>query len=294
MNPTFGTPGHDSLFWDGQQSYPDTCAIRCQEFILEQFTGREIDEKLLVQEAFEHGWYRPGWGTNPEDVGKLLELHGIAVNRYQHASIFHLAHELAQGHKVIVAVDAKELWHGNSILEEILDTMGFKSANHAVVVSGIDTSAPNNVRVILSDPGTGQAVARYPLEQFLDAWRDSNFFMVATRDPAPPLLPEMAHFDYSVGHIPEIAGISYEQFLTFAAQPEAWAQVVHHYVEVHVYHHFGGEAGLAGDVASLGNLHAGDAHQDPLTQSGPLADPCGLSDLDLDDAANDPFLADTT
>lgn len=237
-NPMFGTPDRDSLHWDGQQNYADTCAIRCQEFILEQFTGKEIDESLLVREAEEHGWYTPGGGTRIEDVGKLLELHGVPVNRYQNASVFHLSLELAQGHKVIVGVDSHELWQGTSVLEEIRDSLGFQSADHAVVVSGIDTSDPNNVQVIVSDPGTGEAVARYPLEQFVNAWRDSDFFMVATRDPAPPHLPEMAHFNYGIGHIPTIAGISFEQFLTYADRPEEWEIVVHQFVEIHYHFHF--------------------------------------------------------
>lgn len=71
---------------------------------------------IFVRESLEHGWYEPGAGTQPYDVGKLLELHGVGVHSYQHASIFHLAQELAEGHKVMVGVDAKELWEGNSVL----------------------------------------------------------------------------------------------------------------------------------------------------------------------------------
>ena len=94
-----GTPGQDILCWDGAQSYDDTCAIRCQEFILEQFTGMEVDEHALVQQAMDAGVYAPGCGTLPNDVGTLLELNGIPVTRYEGASVFNLAHELAQGHK---------------------------------------------------------------------------------------------------------------------------------------------------------------------------------------------------
>lgn len=138
----FGTPIQDASFWQGQQHYPDDCAIKCQQFILEQFTGVAADEHELVHESLQRGWYVPGTGTQPQDVGKLLELHGVGVHSYDHTSVFHLACELAQGHKVIVSVDAKELWEGNSVLEEIRDATGFAEANHAVVVSGIDTSHP--------------------------------------------------------------------------------------------------------------------------------------------------------
>jgi hypothetical protein len=228
-----GTPIQDAAFWEGPQQYPDDCAIKCQQFILEQFTGMPADEHTLVREAWEHGWYMPGRGMFPQDVGQLLELHGVGVHRYDHASIFHLTSELAQGHKVIVGVDAKELWQGSSLLEEICDALGFAEANHAVVVSGIDTSDPDHVRVVVSDPGTGQACAVYPLEQFLDAWGDSNFFLVATNDPAPPHLPEMAHFDYQRGHLPQIADCPYDQFLTFADHLQDWDNWLHQYVQTY-------------------------------------------------------------
>jgi len=231
-NPTFGTPGADTAFWEGQQQLPDDCAIKCQQFILEQFTGHAVAEDNLVREAWEHGWYAPGQGTTTENVGNLLELHGVGVTRYEHASQFHLAMELAQGHKVIVGVESDALWNHDPLFEALRDMLGIHGgADHAVVVSGIDTSDPQHVLVQVSDPGTGQPLASYPLEQFLDAWRGSDFFMVATHDPAPAHLPEMANFDFAVGHIADIAGQPYNQFLEYADHPSTYADVVHHYVE---------------------------------------------------------------
>ena len=116
------------------------------------------------------------------------------MNRFQDATIVQLAREIQQGHKVIVGLDAGELWNQHPILEEIEDFLGLEEADHAVVVSGIDTANPSDIRVIISDPGTGQAIASYPIDQFLDAWEDSDFFMVATQDPAPAHLPEMLNF----------------------------------------------------------------------------------------------------
>ena len=227
-DPHFGTPEQDRAHWDGRQSYEDSCAIRCQEYILQQFTGADVPEKTLVNEAIEHGWYTPGSGTSLQDVGNLLELHGIAVNRFTDASVFHLANELAQGHKVIIGVESGKLWGHNptmdSLLTDLHDHLGLSgAADHAVVVSGIDTTDPYHVKVIISDPGDGRAVASYPLEQFLHAWEGSHFYMVATQEPAPPHLPEMQHFDYSTGHIPSIADMLYEQFLDlFGHHHEAW------------------------------------------------------------------------
>ncbi len=219
----FGTPGADKVFWEGQQSYPDTCAIRCQEFILEQFSGRQISEDALIKQAMDHGWYQPGSGTSGQDVGNLLELNGVPVTRYHDATIFNLSNELAQGHKVIVGVDSGELWHRNSLLDALSDKLGISGADHAIVVSGIDTSDPDHIQVIVSDPGTGQAAASYPLEQFVDAWQDSGFYMVATQNPAPHWAPEMANFDYAQGHIDQVWGLDYSDFLGLTDQPQVWS-----------------------------------------------------------------------
>jgi len=239
-NPIIGDPRTDVSCFPGQQSYPDTCAIRCQEFILERFTGVDLGEVTLVREACDHGWYTPGGGTSPSDVGNLLELYGIPVTRYEHSNIWQLTAELAQGHKVILGVDSGEMWHQNSVLERIEDRLGISGADHAVVVSGIDTTDPDNPVVIVSDPGTGDAAATYPLVEFLNAWEDSGFFMVATQDPAPPALnPEMINFDYVAGHIPEVAGVNYEDFAQLEHQSELWESIVDRVADLG---HFGGAA----------------------------------------------------
>ena len=220
-----GTPEEDAAQFPGAQSYPDTCAIRCQEFILELYTNQDIPEDQLIEQAMTHGWYTPGEGTPLQDVGNLLELNGIPVNRFEHANIFNLASELGQGHKVIIGIDSGELWGDNPVMEAIQDQFGLDTADHAVVVSGIDTTDPVNPHVLVSDPGTGEALGSYPLAQFLDAWADSNFNMVSTREPGPSYLPEMVNFDYDAGHIPEVTGITWEEFQTFEEQPGVWEDI---------------------------------------------------------------------
>ena len=87
-----------------QQLYPDTCAIKSQQLILKDF-GIDVSETELVQTANANGWYNGG-GTVPEDVGNLLNLAGIPVSKQSNANVFNLVNELAQGHEVIVGVDA--------------------------------------------------------------------------------------------------------------------------------------------------------------------------------------------
>ena len=131
-------------------------------------------------------------------VGKLLEYYGVDIHGSQWNNIFNLSNELAQGHQLIVGVDAYELAFPEETQD--WDALYGEQANHALVVVGIDTSDPDNVQVIVTDPGTGNRQMAYPADQFIDAWKDSNCFMVST-DSVPTNLT----WDYSP--IDNFAGI---------------------------------------------------------------------------------------
>lgn len=199
-----------------QQQYPDTCAIKSQQLVLEDF-GIDVSETQLVQTANANGWYNGG-GTNPQDVGNLLNLAGIPVTK-QDGNVFTLVNELAQGHKVIVGVDTDELWHNDSVSEKWTnwanDFFGPQGGNHALIVAGIDTSDPNNIQVIVKDPGSGEDGKPYPLEQFMDAWADTQCYMVSTNISAPEYADGMKNFDYELGHLHNVAGVSYPDFQIF-------------------------------------------------------------------------------
>ena len=194
------------------QQYADTCAIKSQQLILNDF-GIPCSEDDLVRYSIERGWYN-GHGTNMEDVGNLLEDAGIECTRQCDANVFNLVSELSQGHKVIVGVDSGELW-GNRFLEWLKDFFFGETPDHALLVTGIDTRDPNNVKVIVTDPGTGETGKAYPLEQFMDAWSDASCYMCSTNDAVPSTVQGMENFDYLEGHIPEVAGVDYSQFQMF-------------------------------------------------------------------------------
>ncbi len=198
-----------------QQQYDDTCAIKSQQLILNDF-GISVSEEQLVRQAEQFDLYTPGSGTSPRDVGKLLELNGVQYTQYENATVYDLTAALAQGQKVIIGVDSDELWDKGLLSQygnKITDYFGGESADHALIVAGIDTTDPDHVQVILTDPGTGEESACYPMEQFLDAWHDSGNFMVATDSPAPLAYnPEMINFDYDAGHIPAIGQMPYDYF----------------------------------------------------------------------------------
>lgn len=192
MDITIGTPEIQENFWE-PQSYSDDCAVMAQVSLLHQF-GVNITEDQAVYECASHGWYTPGGGTSPDDVGNLMDLYGISTHDVQNATISDLARELKAGHGVIVGVNSSELWDDGALAElkqwlcEIcgLDNSTFNPADHAVVVTGIDVSDPSAPQVIINDPGhpNGQGHA-YPLDKFMDAWANSDFNYTAT-DAAIP------------------------------------------------------------------------------------------------------------
>jgi hypothetical protein len=198
-----------------QQQYDDTCAIKSQQLILNDF-GIPVSEDQLVNQAEQLDIYSPGSGTSPQDVGKLLMLNGVDCTQHENATIYDLTSALAQGQKVIIGVDSGELWNNGILspfMNQVSDQLVGEQADHALIVAGIDTTNPNDVQVILTDPGTGEEAARYPMAQFLDAWQDSGNFMVTTDAPAPLAYnPEMINFDYDAGNIPTIGELPYEYF----------------------------------------------------------------------------------
>jgi hypothetical protein len=186
--PVFGSPGEHSHSWV-EQTTPFTCAVVSQEMILHAF-GVNASEAQLTYEAAAHGWLTDG-GTSMENMARLLDLHGVSSHTSYHGSVDTLVSELAQGHKVIVAVDSGEMWKTDLPWEDILQPHG---ADHAVVVTGLDMRDPNHPQVYLNDPGDPHGAGKaYPLDQFANAWADGGNMYVAT-DIAPADLSQHSLF----------------------------------------------------------------------------------------------------
>lgn len=176
-NTQFGLPTYDTTSDKVQQLFDDTCAIKSQEIVMNA-VGLDVSENSLRDEAILNGWYTPGFGTPMEDVGKLMEAHGIDVRQQIHGNVFNLISELSKGHPVIVGVDSGELWNPG-INETFEDLVKGGQADHALIVGGIEFNSDfSKGTVNLIDPGTGDFSVGYDLEQFSDAWADSDNFMV--------------------------------------------------------------------------------------------------------------------
>jgi hypothetical protein len=182
----FGHPTEDMNVWH-MQTHPDTCAVVSQEFVIDSLLDHPVPEDQLRQEAIDHGWYTPGGGTPLDSMGNLLELHGIDVEQHYGSSLHELEQQLDEGHKVIVAVDAHEIWHDLDASAHVpLSDFGAipgMTANHAVEVIGVDTSDPQHPMVILNDPGTPDGMGlMVPATEFETAWSASDNFLVHTSD----------------------------------------------------------------------------------------------------------------
>lgn len=189
-----------------------TCAVHSQYNVLKDYGFKgSVDD--LIKKATEKGWYNPAKGTPTHHIGKLLEEYGVPCDMYINANKYNLISELAKGKKIIVTVDAGELWYNEEPLDDLKERILGKGADHALVVTGIDTTDPRNITVTLTDSGTGQAAVSYPLAQFEDAWNDGRCTMIVPHSP-PPLqfAPQMVNFDYTAGHVAHIGDKSFDEW----------------------------------------------------------------------------------
>lgn len=183
--------GFDPVIYQGREG---VCAIRSQQIILRDY-GIDISLEELKQYAIQNNWYAPGeeGGTPLWAIGNLLLSCNVPCQQSSDNTVYDLINELAQGHRVIVGVDANELWASreHDIIGEtkewFKDFFSGETPNHALVVAGVEVNPnnPDDVKVVLTDPGTGDLRITYDLNDFMDAWKDSSCFMVSTTVPAP-------------------------------------------------------------------------------------------------------------
>lgn len=173
-----GSPDSSAQFWK-QQSGENSCAVVAQTSIYESITGISISEEQACKIAQENGWFDPNTGTSPQNMGRLLSELGILTEQKYDARLEDIGNALERGDKVLVALDANEIWSplrspdGRPI--EQMD------GGHAVWVTGIDAQPDGSIRVLLNDSGTPSGKMKVvDAVDFMNAWRDfSNLLVVA-------------------------------------------------------------------------------------------------------------------
>ncbi|RHL09459.1 hypothetical protein DW036_09685 [Bacteroides sp. AF39-11AC] len=310
----------DPLIFQGNEG---TCAIRSQQIILRDY-GIDVSQDELKHFATEQGWYDPsdGGGTPMQYIGCLLEACGIGVRQDIDCTVYDLVNELAQGHRIIVGVDANELWadREGSIFKQtkefFRDIFEGDTPNHALVVAGVDVNPndPEDVTIILTDPGAGDLRIEYSLNEFMDAWEDSNCFMVTTTTPAPlqydeingrmipsnfafeqyvdanslPLQPDeiypmpmAAAAHYSEGHLNSIGHDDNGNEISYEAYSAKYKQVLGN-TQTLGQDHFDRES----FVSAMKSLFGFGSHHDPEPDPNILHDPDG-PDSPLNDPTGD-------
>lgn len=172
-----GNPQHDVQFHHYQKG--DTCATAAQEGIIHKHTGSDPGLDALKDEADKKGWTRENGKTPPDNVGNLLDAHGIPTERWKDgsATMDTLEKELAQKHDAIAGVDAGELYQQESYL----------GRGHAVWVTGLEKDAGGKITKVYVNDSNNPPPNEYDADHFQRAWDGSHRLMVSTRHAAPKM-----------------------------------------------------------------------------------------------------------
>ena len=162
-----------------EQEDMNSCAIAAQKSVIHAITGEEVPESVLADFAERSKWYSPKYGTPANSVGNLLEVCNIPVERSYETTYEDLQGALQNGEKIIVAVDANEVY------SEATDLFGnpleLEDKGHAVCVTGFDRDQSGDLHVILNDPGHIDGAGVYvPIDRFENAWDDFGHYAVIT------------------------------------------------------------------------------------------------------------------
>ena len=170
-----GEPQSSIDYWEFQGD-TNRCALYSQKFVIEEFTGQEIDIEQFAEEAARNGWFTEEGGTTYLNMSQMLDHYGIENEMKFHQSIEDIEECLNNGGRVIVSLDADQTWYGNN--HDIFSPED--SSNHAVEVIGIDRTDPNNPMVILNDSGSPKGKGEMiPMDVFQEAWDSGDNQMIA-------------------------------------------------------------------------------------------------------------------
>jgi hypothetical protein len=177
---TAGDPQGDSHHWHYQVPFGEnSCAVASQTCILEEIFGHPFPESEMARLAKEVCHYNPQSGTPVNAMGNLLEYYGVHVTQTDNTSYDRIFDALEHGEKVIVAVNANEIWHPQ--VDAAGHPVNQPVAGHAVWLTGLQKDDNGHWYVILNDTGTPSGAGeRVPIEHFDHAWKEFGCHAVVT------------------------------------------------------------------------------------------------------------------
>lgn len=139
------------------------CAVLCEIFILHR---RQLpyDEEWLLNTARRKDWLKPE-GTPLYCLGNLLAYSGMFVSRKFNSTLEDIRRAIDKDNDVVVGVDREKLYAEEVDLEDL--------TNHAVVVTHIGDGT-----ITVFDPYEAPYISNIPMEHFMDAWKESQNYMI--------------------------------------------------------------------------------------------------------------------
>lgn len=153
-----------------QNNIDNLCVIRCEGIALRRL-GLTITDDELLEESKSEGWLQTG-GTALHLIGRLSGLHGMGVAHRYDCTLEDIREALFSDSVVLAAVDGGELT-GDLVTEKQEDIEQGEMPDHVVVVDSISEDS-----ITVCDSSTPNHQDTYPLEQFMDAWADSSYYLI--------------------------------------------------------------------------------------------------------------------
>ena len=158
----------------------NVCAVLCETFILQNHHV-PFDEEWLLTTARHKGWLRPE-GTPLYCLGNLLAFSGMLIDRHFDSTLEDIRQALELGNDIMVGVDREKLYAEEPDPEDL--------TNHAVVVTGLEEDT-----VTIFDPYKEPYMAEIPLSAFLNAWRESQNYMITVLQSVEDYKPHPINVD---------------------------------------------------------------------------------------------------
>ena len=156
------------------------CAVLCEMYILHR---RQLpyDEEWLMNTARRKDWLKPE-GTPLYCLGNLLAYSGMFVSRKYNSTLEDIQRAIDKDNDVVVGVDREKLYAEEVDLEDL--------TNHAVVVTHI---AEGTVTVF--DPYEAPYIVNVPTSDFLNAWKESQYYMIQVLQSVEEYVPHPIDVD---------------------------------------------------------------------------------------------------
>lgn len=164
---------HSPLMAMAAETPDKLCAVHCERYVLRCF-GISSDMDELIAFAHDSNIIREE-GTPLANIGCISGHYGLSVSRVFASGLTELETALSAGRQVIAAVDLGELDPSCAEYESLEDRIAGPRPDHCVVVLSCDHDCDE---VVCYDPSCGDIPVSIPVSSFLDAWKDSENYMV--------------------------------------------------------------------------------------------------------------------